>query len=164
GRYKADQRPVEAKVLTWTTAPLDVATEVTGHAKIRLWASVVGADADFVVLLNDVGPDGASKQVVVGYQNASHAGSKANPSRAPQGVARLYEFELLPVSYVFAAGHRIRIAIAGGADVGAGISDPQGPGKSPYEATITIYQDPRRPSSMELPIVGSSWRQLTSAR
>ena len=164
GRYKADQRPFEANVLTWSTAPLDVPTEVTGHAKIKLWASVVGVDADFVVLLNDVAPDGTSKQVVVGYQNASHSRSESNPTPVPQGVPRLYAFELLPVSYVFAAGHRIRIAIAGGADVGSGITDPQGPGKSPYDANITIYQDSRRPSSLELPIIGTSWQQLTAAQ
>jgi predicted acyl esterase len=164
GRYKADQRPFEAKVLTWSTAPLEAPTEVTGEARIKLFASVAGKDADFVVLLDDVAPDGTSKQVVVGYRNASHAASEAHPAPPPQGVVRAYDFELLPVSYVFAAGHRIRIAMAGGADVGAGITDPQGPGKSPYPATITIYEDSAHPSSLELPIVGTSWRQLSAAR
>jgi predicted acyl esterase len=164
GRYKADQRAVEAQVLTWTTAPLDAATEVTGHGRIKLWASVKGDDADFVVLLNDVAPDGTSKQVVVGYQNASHARSRANPSPPPQGEARAYEFELLPVSYVFPAGHRIRIAIAGGADAGAGMTGVQGPGKSPFPAEITVYEDARRPSSLQLPIIGASWRPLTAAK
>jgi predicted acyl esterase len=162
GRYKADQRSVESKVLTWTTPALTAATEVTGHAKVKLWAAVTGKDADFVVLLNDVAPDGTSKQVVAGYQNASHSKSRAHPAPPPQGEARLYEFELLPVSYVFPAGHRIRIAIAGGADVGADIAGAQGPGKSPFEAKIGIYQDARHASSLELPIVGTSWRQLTA--
>jgi putative CocE/NonD family hydrolase len=160
GRYKADQRGAEAKVLTWSSAPLSVATEVTGHARIRLWAAVEGRDADFVVLLDDVAPDGTSKQVVVGYRNASHSPSEAKPAAVPQGVARLYDFELLPVSYVFAAGHRMRVAISGGAEAGAGFTDAQGPGKSPFEAKITVFQDKRHASSLELPIIGTSWKPL----
>ena len=164
GRYTADQRPFEAKVLTWTTAPLKAPTEVTGYAKIKLFASVVGKDADFVVLLNDVAPDGTSKQVVVGYENASHSRSEAKPTPVPQGEARSYDIKLLPVSYVFAAGHRIRIAIAGGADAGAGLVNPQGPGKSPYDAKITILEDGQHPSSLELPVIGSGGQQLAAAR
>jgi predicted acyl esterase len=72
----------------------------------------------------------------------------------------LYDFELLPVSYVFAAGHRMRIAIAGGAEAGAGFTDAQGPGKSPFEAKITVFQDKRHASSLELPIIGTSWKPL----
>jgi hypothetical protein len=63
---------------------------------------------------------------------------------------------------VFAAGHRIRIAVAGGAENGAGFTDAQGPGKSPYDAKITIYEDGQHPSSVELPTIGTGGQQLAA--
>jgi len=39
GRPDGDQREAETKVLTWTTAPLPVATEVTGYSHVSLWAA-----------------------------------------------------------------------------------------------------------------------------
>ena len=39
GRPNGDQREAEAKVLTWTTPPVPVATEVTGYPHVSLWAA-----------------------------------------------------------------------------------------------------------------------------
>jgi putative CocE/NonD family hydrolase len=161
GTFKGDQRPEEANVLTWTTPPLRVATEVTGRGKLTFWAEVGGTDADFVVQLNDVAPDGTSTQVTVGPLNASHARSRSHPQLPQPGRVEKYEMEIWPTSYVFQAGHRIRIDLAGGAKSG-GPGYVQGPGQSPYPALITIHQDHQHASQLELPIVGTSWRELSS--
>lgn len=163
GRYKADQRPEEANVLTWTTQPLEVATEVTGRGKLTFWAEVGGTDADFVVQLTDVAPDGTSTQVTAGYLNASHAHSRSKPRLPEPGKIQKYEMEIWPTSYVFQAGHRIRVDLAGGAKPGTA-GHTQGPGKSPFPALITIHQERRHASHLELPIVGTSWRSLASHR
>ncbi|MFT3802016.1 MAG: CocE/NonD family hydrolase [Burkholderiaceae bacterium] len=162
GRYKADQRPVETRALTWTTRQLPVATEVTGRARLAFWASIHGQDADFVVQLTDVAPDGTSTQVTVGYLNASHADSRAAPQPVAQDTPKSYELNLWPTSYVFRAGHRIRIDLAGGAQAGTDLPGPQGPGKSPYDAVISILQDAGHPASIELPTIGTGGQQLVS--
>lgn len=45
GRSKADQRRFDQKVATWATAPLSVATEVTGYPRVTIWAASSTADA-----------------------------------------------------------------------------------------------------------------------
>jgi putative CocE/NonD family hydrolase len=156
GRYKADQRPQEKSVLTWTSPVLTVPTEVTGHIGFTFWASVHGTDADFVALLTDVAPDGTSTQVTIGYLNASHAASRSKPQTVIQDIPTQYALKIWPTSYVFQAGHRLRLDVAGGAAAGAGLASPQGPGKSPYAAHITIWQDVSHPSVLDLPVIGKS--------
>ena len=155
GRYAADQRQLEKSVLTWTSPVLTVPTEVTGHIGFTFWASVHGTDADFVALLTDVAPDGTSTQVTVGYLNASHAVSR-KPRTVIQDAATQYTLNVWPTSYVFQAGHRFRLDVAGGATAGDGVVSPQGPGKSPYAAHITIWQDNSHPSVLDLPVIGKS--------
>jgi uncharacterized protein len=57
-------------------------------------------------------------------------------------------FELMPVSVVVRAGHRLRIAIAGAdADTFRRIPEEGAP-------TITVYRTAARPSHIALPIMG----------
>jgi len=161
GRSNADERPFEKKVATWTTAPLSVATEVTGYPRVAIWATSSAADGDLVFSLNDVGPDGVSHQVMQGYFNAPHAADlHSAPTPLKPGEPKRYEVDLFPMAYVFPAGHRIRLAVAGGADAAAGTPFPQGPGKNPQANTWTISMDPERASSIDLPIIGSAWSSL----
>lgn len=163
GRDTADQREDEAKLLTWTTPKLPVATEVTGYPHLSFWAASSATDGDFVVSLDDVAPDGRSHQVVQGYLNAPHAASLADPVPLTPGALRHYGFDLLPTAYVFQAGHRIRLALAGGARAAAGLREPQGPGQNPTAYTWTIRSDADHPSLIELPIIGTGWRNLMQA-
>jgi predicted acyl esterase len=57
-----------------------------------------------------------------------------------------FTFDMLPLSYLFKRGHRIRIAIAG-ADADHFVRIPD---RTP---TLTIYRDPTRPSRVTLPIM-----------
>ena len=131
------------------------------HVGFTFWASVHGTDADFVALLTDVAPDGTSTQVTVGYLNASHADSrKSHP--VIQDVATRYTLNIWPTSYVFQAGHRFRLDVAAGTAAGADLASPQGPGKSPYAAHITIWQDASHPSVLDLPVIGRNGISLAS--
>lgn len=163
-RLDIDQRPDETKVLTWTTAPLRVATEVTGYPRVMLYAASSSDDGDLVFDLTDVSPDGSSHQVVQGYFNAPRALGPDAP-RAPAhpltpGQVTRYELSLYPTAYVFQPGHRIRLALAGGAKLAPGQEHTQGPGKNPRPFVWRIFSDREHPSSLELPIIGSSWAPL----
>ncbi len=161
GRSRLDQRAAEAKVATWTTAPLAAATEVTGYPHLSLWASATAPDADLVVSLNDVAPDGTSRQVMQGYLNARHAKDlQAAPTAITPRELRRYDLDLFPIAYVFGAGHRMRLVIAGGAEPPAGLPFPQGPGKSLNANTWAIAMDAEHAATLDLPVVGTGWQEL----
>ncbi|WP_019120793.1 CocE/NonD family hydrolase [Brevibacillus massiliensis] len=155
GITRADQRPYEAKTLTWTTDALSVPTEVTGTLKFTFWAAANAKDTDFVIQITDVAPGGESKQVTTGYLNAPRAKSRSHPVPLTPGKIEQYQIETLPTSYVFAAGHRIRLSIAGGSKALPHQIAPQGPGLNPTPATVTIYQDAYHPSNLEIPVIGT---------
>lgn len=165
-RLSINQSSYEAKTVSWTSDSLAAPTEVTGQPKLTFWASSSTNDADFVVSLTDVSPDGQSRAVTAGYLNGPrqhYLGVRAAPGPAKPlvpGEPRLFTVELHPTSYVFGAGHRIRIAVAGGTDVavlenGAAQPGPQGPGKNPNPFSVQIYQDANRPSFVDLPVIGT---------
>ena len=110
-------------VLTWTSPTLSVATEVTGEPRVSLWVASDTTDADLVFSLNDVAPDGRSSQVVQGYINIPHQ-NPSEPVPLLPGEPRKVEVTLLPTSYVFEAGHRLRLALAGAASAPAGLPQP----------------------------------------
>lgn len=164
GRLPIDQQPYEEETVTWTTDALAVPTEVTGNLSATFWAEVDAEDADFVVQVTDVAPDGTSEQVVAGYLNASRAESQANPTPLTPGEVNEYTVDILPTSYVFDKGHRIRISISGGAKALDGQPAPQGPGINPIASTVQIYQDAEHPSSFKLPLIGVTGLITTKAK
>ena len=109
---------------------------MTGYPHVSLWATATATDADLVFALDDVAPDGSSTQVMQGYLNAPHAADlHGAPVPLVPGQAAKYELDLYPTAYVFAAGHRMRLVVAGGASVAQGLQYPQGPGKNPAANT-----------------------------
>lgn len=171
-RLQFDHRQDEARVASWTSAPLSAPVEMTGFPTLTLWAASSGTDADFVVQLTDVAPDGYSKTVVAGYLNGPrqahndrNTASVTPPVPLEPGVPRQFTIKLLPTSYVFPAGHRIRVAVAGGAEIGPGTdgqpqNSPQGPGRNPDAFKLTLYQGDKYPSALELPLVGEGAQVL----
>lgn len=163
GRLKVDQEPFEAEATTWTTAPLIDATEVTGTMKVNVFAEADAEDFDIVVHITDVAPDGTSKAVTAGYLNAPRSESRSNPEPVIPGEIETYEIEMLPTSYVFQAGHRLRLSIAGGTKAHSSQTKPQGPGINPNSSSVKIYQDENYPSRLEVPVIGSSEDVTTSS-
>lgn len=150
-----DQRRYESEALTWTTGALQAPTEVTGRFVLEFWASATAEDTDFVLQVSDVAPDGTSTYLTSGYLNAPRNESRSHPRPLVPGEIRRYHLDTQPTSYVFGKGHRIRFTLAGGTveppDIG-GL--PQGPGKNPNPASVTIYQDAEHPSAVEVPVIG----------
>lgn len=101
-----DNRELEARpdVVTFTTEPLAADVEIIGTPVVELEHSTDNPHADVFVRLCDVDVTGRSA-------NFSDALMRLAPSREP-GVLRL---ELDPCAHRLAAGHRLRLVVAGGA-------------------------------------------------
>jgi hypothetical protein len=176
-RPRIDKTPYEAHALAWTSASLRVPTEITGYPRITFWASLSCTDTDFVVEITDVGADGESGrlqsvQVTRGYLNAMRYFSRNDPQPLVAGRLYRFEIELYPTSYIFQAGHRIRVTLQGaafdpliepsalalpsipGVDPAA-LAVPQGPALSGQAARVSIFQNSEHPSYIDLPVIGT---------
>jgi hypothetical protein len=123
-----DMRPNDAKGLTYTTAPLEADVEVTGHPIAHLWLATDAPDLDVFVYLEDVNRSGKSAYITEGVLRATHrrAGRapfdnlglpfnshyKSDVMPIPAGDPIELIFGLLPTSYKFPKGNRIRITVA----------------------------------------------------
>ena len=108
-----DQRPDDDRSLTFTTQPLTRALEITGRPEARLSLVIVeGRDANIVVKICDVAPDGFSTLVTTGWLRAVHRSSheRVEPITADQPLeARV---PLWATSYRVPVGHRLRMSVS----------------------------------------------------
>jgi len=159
GRAQQDE-----KLLVYTSAPLDRPLEVTGHPVVTLFITSSATDGTFFVYLEDVDDRGRVTYVTEGELRALHRQlSNDRPSYTVvvpyrsfkridgrplvPGEAAELTFDLLPTSYLFQRGHRIRLAIAG-ADASHFALLPGG------APTVSVHRSRLRASRIELPVVG----------
>ena len=140
-----DQRADEAYSLTYTTAPLEEPLEVSGTPRAMLYASSTAEVAYFRVKLIDVAPDGTSKLVRYGGMNAAHRKSHFEPEPLRPGEVHEVPVEVKVMTYVFAPGHRVRVAIAN--------ADIQNAWPTALPAENTVYRNRRYPSHIVLPVI-----------
>jgi len=118
------------RMLCYTTAPMATDQEFSGHACLTLHLSASEADAAVHAYLEDVAPDGTRRYVTEGMLRALHRNERPAPDHhkvvgpyhsfaradiAPlvPGEVATMRLSLLPTSWRVAAGHRLRLAIAG---------------------------------------------------
>ncbi len=123
-----DQRFVDGRpdVRTWTTAPLTQDVTIGGGVTAHLFATTTGSDADWVVKLIDVYPDGASGAPEVaanprmaGYElmvagdilRGRYRKSWERPEPIPPGRVEPYTVDLHAQCYTFRRGHRIMVQV-----------------------------------------------------
>jgi hypothetical protein len=151
----------DAKGWTYTSPPLERAVELSGHPVVHLWVSSAAGDADVMVFLEEVDPNGRSGYVTEGVLRASHR-KLAQPPFKNFGLPwpRSYEvdvaplpdrpteliFDLHPTAKRFRAGHRIRVTIQG-ADRDTHLRVYPSP-----PPLVAIYRDAARPSRILLPL------------
>ena len=128
--YYTDWQEREARLPSWTSAPLPEATEFTGHGVADLWLASNEPDAALFLYLSEVEADGTVRYVTEGLLRALHRKEEAPPpeyraawpfrgfrredaSPLLPGRAERIRVPLLPVSWVFAAGSHIRLSLAG---------------------------------------------------
>jgi len=146
-----DQAVDEARSLTYTSAPLDAPLEILGAPRATLYVSSTAEIAYFAVKISDVAPDGSSRLVCRGLLNATHRSSHCEPEPLAPGEVYELHISLKYTSWIFQAGHRLRVAIAS--------SDWPTVWPSPLPATNHVFRGRARPSHIVLPVVDpdASW-------
>lgn len=147
-----------ADVLVYTTPPLERAVTIAGEPTAILYASSDARDTDWVVRVTDVDEEGNSIRMCDGILRARFRKSFIEPSLLLPGEIVRYEIPMTWISNRFAAGHRIRVEIASGADssvfpnsnTGLPIADDT----SARIARQTVFHGGRRQSRIVLPVVG----------
>jgi uncharacterized protein len=158
----ADRAAVDRRLLVYRSAPLRDALEVTGHPLLVLAARFDASDAHVFCYLEDEAPDGRVTYVTEGQLRALHR--KLSRERAPydspapyrsfcaadaaplaRGEVEELVFDLLPISWLFRQGHRLRVALAG-ADVDHFASLAPVP-------TWSVERGGRAGSCLELPVM-----------
>jgi predicted acyl esterase len=173
-----DGRPDPVRrVLTFTSTPLEADLEVTGPIVLKLYASSDQIDTQFIVKLAEQHPQDeaartkgeqpGSTNVSKGWLKASHREKDEarstelrpfythnNPQPLNPGEVYQFDIEVLPISYVFRKGHRIRLEIANGDSplTDAVFSHPYHPTQI---GSDTIHHDAAHASCLLLPVVNS---------
>ncbi len=149
-----DQRVIEQRedVLVYTSHPLEESIEVTGSAKVVLWASTDAVDTDFTAKLVDVFPDGTAYNLADGVVRAKYHNGKSKADEVD-----CYEIELSPTSNVFLPGHSIRIDIASSDfpryDVNPGTGETTLDTVDMVKAKQKVFHQAAYPSHVVLPII-----------
>jgi putative CocE/NonD family hydrolase len=154
-----DQTEVEKRpdVLTYTTAPLEEAIEVTGPVKMTLFAASSARDTDFTAKLVDVHPDGKAFNLCDGIVRARFRDGMDQAKFIEPGSVVEYEIDLWVTSNVFLKDHSIRLEISSSNfpryDRNPNSGLPFGTDVELHPAHQTIYHDADHPSHLILPVI-----------
>jgi putative CocE/NonD family hydrolase len=139
-------------VLLFTSAPLDEAVEVLGTPNARLRLRVTGESADAFVRLCDVDPSGVSRNVCDGILRLD-----AHPGVFGSDGGNVI-VALDATAHRFAAGHRIRVQVSGGAHPyfarNTGTREPVATATHLAPATIKVLHLDDHPTLLDLPTSG----------
>ncbi len=163
------------RVLTFTTAPLEADVEITGPIVFKLFAASDQIDTQFVVKIADQlpqdpaararGEQPASANVSKGWLKASHREkdekrstplrpfyTHTNPQPLEPGSVYEFDIEVMPISYLFKRGHRIRLELVNGdSQVTDGVyNHPYHPS---HVGTDTIHHSTAYPSQLLMPVI-----------
>lgn len=151
-----DHRPVEGRMLTYTSQPLEHDLTVIGPVKAVLYGTSSAPDADWVVRLCDVWPDGRSLSVCDGILRARYRDSLMHPTLLHPGQAYCFEIDLQATAQVFRAGHQLRVEVTSSDfpryDRSLNTGEAFGTGSQWQVAHNTIFYGGSRASHLRLPI------------
>jgi uncharacterized protein len=162
-RHYPDMSSNDAKAMSYTTAPLEAATQVIGHPIVHLWFRTDAPDLDVFVYLEEVDGSGHSTYITEGLLRASHrAPAKAlyeylglpyhsyfqkDQELIRSGKPIELVFDLLPMAYRFSRGKRIRLIVAF-----ADADNFETPAMEPAPK-VYLLRDREHPSFIELPVL-----------
>jgi predicted acyl esterase len=152
------------KGVSFTTQPLASDTQVTGHSVLTIWLSSSATDADVIARVDDVAPDGSHRYYSVEgrlrasmrkteqapYDNLGlpwHPFTQASVQPLKPGEPVELSFDLFATSYVFKAGHRIRLTLS--------FADERSTKRETPAPAVKIHFGGKTPSALTLPIVSS---------
>jgi putative CocE/NonD family hydrolase len=128
--YYPDWSERQDAMASFTTAPFDEPVELTGHAVVSLRISTSERDGSVFAYLSEIEADGRARFVTEGALRMLHRKlatppesynavwpwrtfHRADAKLMQPGVAEELRFALVPVSWRFARGSRLRLSIAG---------------------------------------------------
>jgi putative CocE/NonD family hydrolase len=146
--------------IAYQSEPLSNDTQITGYPVAHLWIVTDSTDVDVTARIEDVSPDGRSSSFqMLGRLRASeralsrapydnlglpwHSYRVADAHALNPGTPVELEFDLLPMSYVFKAGHRIRVTVT--------FADPMR--RTEGVPTVSVLNESRRRSYLVLPVI-----------
>lgn len=112
GELGVDQSPLDETCLVYETDPLLEDMAIIGMPRVVLHAEMDAPLAHFFGRLCDVAPDGRASLVTGGGLNGAHRRSPVHPEPLEPGVVERLEVPMRFTSWVFPAGHRIRVAVS----------------------------------------------------
>lgn len=159
--YDVTPANLAARGLVYETSPLSSDVQVTGHPTINLWVSSSATDGDFIATIQDIAPDGTATSYNVNgrlraslrklqkapYNNLGlpwHGFNAADVTPLTPGQPTELEFEILPISMIFKAGHRIRLVIH--------FADARATPRIDPAPNVAVYHDSKHKSYITLPI------------
>lgn len=158
-----DQRETEARpdVVSFSSAPLPAPVAITGRIVAELFVASSAVDTDFVVKLTDVYPDGRSMLIQDGILRMRAREGRHQEVWMQPGEVYAIEVDLWSTSYVFNAGHTVRVSVTSSnyprfsINPNTGVSADAGlMADTPMQvAEQQIYHDEAHPSAIRLPVV-----------
>lgn len=145
GYYGLDSREDDAWGLVFDSPPLREPMELLGFVRAHLFAAADAPQANWIVRLNDLAPDGTSYVVTYGFLNGTHRRSHVAPEALPLGDPVELDFKLFCTAYRFDPGHRIRVVVT---NAYFPVVWP-----SPYPMTTTLFTGGDKASYIALPLL-----------
>jgi hypothetical protein len=121
GARDAREHERHPDVRTFTTDVLTAPVEWTGQVRAELFVSSTARDADFIVRVTDVYPDGRSILIIDWVRRARFREAWDREVFMRPGEVYKIAFDVGWISQIFNQGHRIRITVA---STGAPFYDP----------------------------------------
>ena len=147
-------------VLTFISPVLEQDMTTMGAIEAVLYASISQTDADFVVKVIDVGPDGEYEMLVRGdiirgrYRNSLSEPEAFTPNKVEKVSLRMND-----IAHTFMAGHRIKVQVQSSCFPLYDINPQQfidiskATAKDFVPCDIRIYHDAEHPSHINIPIM-----------
>jgi predicted acyl esterase len=114
GEMPVDQRPDDGRSVVFDGEALGDAVEILGAACVDLELASDREAAMIAIRLEEVAPDGAATLVTYGLLNLTHRRGHARVAAIVPGARMVIRVALNDIAHRFAAGNRIRLALATG--------------------------------------------------
>ena len=151
----------QADVLGYTSEVLEADVTVLGPVRANIYLAADAPDADVVVRLEDVLPDGRSINMTgelgIGPFRARYREGFDKEVLLTPGEPVLLSFHVCHSGHTFLAGHRIRVSISATAfpaiEPNHHTGEPVATAVERRTATETVFHDHERPSHLVLPLL-----------
>lgn len=147
-------------VLSFQTEPLADDLTTAGPLGVDLWVSTSGTDADFVVKLIDMLPEGTQRLVRADVFRGRYRTGFGKPTAFQPGVPTEVKYELNDVLHTFKKGHRLLVQVQSTWFPLVDLNPQQFVNISTAKAsdfkkaTIRVYHEAGHASHLTLPVLG----------